>query len=218
MQVLVGCGAAVVHHDALELHVHDDEGCRARIEEFDADLPPERRFQYRAGVRGPRFDPARAPALDPGEWPPERLWKARRNFAVEYVESTIKALLAMYGMKHGSELTGWTFLLTGLQLVGELREALGIVAPGARGVAELMVGVGQARGDRMELAEAGGGAFVVRQRTCRLFRALDAPEATYLATDRVFEAAAEVLGPGIRIESTSLMRDAGGCFEWRVSG
>jgi hypothetical protein len=51
------------------------------------DLSPEERLQFRPGELPPPFDPARAPTLPEGGWPAERLTKAKRNYAMEYVRS-----------------------------------------------------------------------------------------------------------------------------------
>ncbi|HEU4440357.1 MAG TPA: hypothetical protein VFT36_13965, partial [Methylomirabilota bacterium] len=45
----------------------------------------------------PDFDPARAPRLDPGVWPPARLDTAVSRYAMEYVRTALPVLLDLLG-------------------------------------------------------------------------------------------------------------------------
>lgn len=45
----------------------------------------------------PEFDPAKAPKLDPAQWPESRQLKARRNYALGYVAQSTQALLDVFG-------------------------------------------------------------------------------------------------------------------------
>src|SRR2546423_4186167 len=65
--------------------------------ELDRDLAPEERLQFRPGELPPPFDPAAAPRLPAADWPPERLAKAERNYAMEYIRSGLPRLAEIFG-------------------------------------------------------------------------------------------------------------------------
>src|SRR6195256_4970697 len=52
--------------------------------EHDRELAQEERLQFRPGELAPPFDASAAPRL-PDAWTPERLAKAQRNYAMEYI-------------------------------------------------------------------------------------------------------------------------------------
>ena len=71
--------------------VDGDAGLEGYFQEYDHDLPPEERLRFVRNEEPPPFDPSRAPALD---WPAERLAKAHRAYAMEYVRSALPASIS----------------------------------------------------------------------------------------------------------------------------
>ena len=65
--------------------------------EHDRELAPEERLQFRPGELPPPFDPAAAPRLPAADWPAERLAKAERNYAMEYIRSGLPRLAEIFG-------------------------------------------------------------------------------------------------------------------------
>ena len=65
--------------------------------EHDRELAPEERLQFRPGELAPPFDPAAAPRLPAADWPAERLAKAERNYAMEYIRSGLPRLAEVFG-------------------------------------------------------------------------------------------------------------------------
>jgi hypothetical protein len=139
--------------------------------EYDRDLTPEERLRFAPGEEAPLFYPALAPRLPDGSWSPERLAKAQRNYAIEYVRSALPELVGLFGPAEARFLGGRSAYLVGLQHGEELKAMLGIAESGAAGFAELFRRLAAAQGDAVEVAREGDG-LRLSQRGWRL-----APEA-----------------------------------------
>ena len=113
--------------------------------EHDRELAPEERLQFRPGELPPPFDPAAAPKLPAADWPPERLAKAERNYAMEYIRSGLPRLAELFGPAEAAHLGRVTGRLVGAQLYREMAARLGIDGQGPRGFRHLH---GAARGRR----------------------------------------------------------------------
>jgi hypothetical protein len=95
--------------------------------EYDHDLSDEERLQYCPDEDGPDFDPEAAPALD---WSEERLAKARRNYAVQYIRVALPALWGVLG--DGAEgIARNAGYLIGLHSFHETAATLGLVEDGS---------------------------------------------------------------------------------------
>jgi hypothetical protein len=137
------------------------EGC---FLEYDRALAPEERLRFAPGEEAPLFDPAAAPRLPSGDWSAERLAKARRNYAIEYVKSALPELYALFGPAPAEALAGRAAYLVGLQYGAELTALLGLGDSGAEAFAELFCRLAAAQGATVELTRDGG-AWLVRQRS-----------------------------------------------------
>ena len=62
------------------------------FKEFTRDLAPEERLQFAAEEPVPDFDPDAQPSPPDNQWNEERLAKANRNYALEYIRNGIAAL------------------------------------------------------------------------------------------------------------------------------
>ena len=74
----------------------------------------------------PRFDPASAPRLDLDQWPTERLLKANRNYAMDYLTSSYQALIDSFGVDEAIWLARRNGQLIGRQFYPEVRGGLGL--------------------------------------------------------------------------------------------
>ncbi len=144
--------------------------------EHDHDLAPEERLIYRPGELPPRFDPDAAPVLPAGEWPAERLAKANRNYAMEYVRNGLPLLTELFGPSDGGHLGKHTGRLVGAQRYRALAEGLGFEpgAGGAEGFARLLAAMAEAEGDTAAAREEPDG-WRARRDGWRLGRGMDAP-------------------------------------------
>lgn len=128
--------------------------------EHDRDLAPDERLRFSPGEEMPDFDPATAPQLPAAGWPQERVQKARRNYAMEYVRTALPVLVAQRGPQEAAYLGGITGKLVGMQFYDETAEAFGISVPvvpsasshaSAEAFARFMVAFARAQGDEAEI-------------------------------------------------------------------
>jgi hypothetical protein len=76
------------------------------------------RFAY-GGEAMPRFDPALAPKLDAAAWPEERLARARRGYAIDYVRTMLATLEDLLGVEQAAQELRRVARLIGLQFYEE---------------------------------------------------------------------------------------------------
>lgn len=148
-------------------------GLAGYFREYDRELAPEERLQFRPGELPPPFDAAAAPKLPDGQWTPERLAKARRNYCMEYIRSGLPRLAELFGEAEATHLGRVTGRLIGAQLYRETADLVGGVGPGAEGFAAWMLGIANGEGDAA-VAETDGQALLVRRQSWRLVHGLGA--------------------------------------------
>lgn len=129
-----------------------DPGLEGYFQEYDHDLAPEDRLRFARHEQAPPFDPALAPDLDPADWPPIRLAKAHRAYAMEYVRSAWPETIQLFGGETARFLAGGGARLVGLQLFQPLAEVLGTEG----GFGAFLVRLAEAQGDT---ATVSGDAF-----------------------------------------------------------
>lgn len=93
--------------------------------EHDRVLGEDERLQFRRGERPPAFDPAVQPVPPAAQWNAERLAKARRNYALDYLRNGLCALADVVGRARAAELGGLSARLIGLQYFAETATAVG---------------------------------------------------------------------------------------------
>lgn len=67
--------------------------------EYDHDLAENERYRREVATNTPEFDPAIAPTLDPAIWNTDRLAKAKRKYAAQYVSLTVAGMMDMFGLE-----------------------------------------------------------------------------------------------------------------------
>src|SRR5262244_710592 len=134
--------------------------------EHDRDLAPDERLRFAPGEDGPDFDPACAPRVEGADWPPERLRKVTRNYAMDYVRTILPVLAETFGEAEARHLGGVTGTLIGMQYYAETAELLGVTDTGPEGFTEYLARLGQAQDDRVERLREGA-EMVVRRRLDR---------------------------------------------------
>lgn len=139
--------------------------------EHDRPLAPDERLVFRPGEDPPPFDETAAPRLPAGDWPAERLAKANRNYAMEYVRTGLPRLAELLGPSEARHLGNVAGRLVGAQLYRSTAEGLGAREAGATGFARLLAALAEAEGDEAEVVEENGTA-TVRRSGFRLFRGL----------------------------------------------
>jgi hypothetical protein len=137
--------------------------------EHDRALAPEERLQFCPGELPPPFNPAEAPKLAAADWPPERLAKAERNYAMEYVRSGLPRLAEIFGPAEAAHLGRVTGKLVGAQLYKETARLLDVDAGGAEAFGKFMMRLAAGEGDVAQIAMQGD-AVLVRRESWRLMR------------------------------------------------
>ncbi len=123
-----------------------DFGFCGYFQQYDHDLAPEQRLRFAPGELPPPFDAARQPVAPAGDWSPERLKKAARNYALEYLRNGLVELANVVGADKAREHGELSARLIGLQYYAETAARIGAVdgsALDAAGyVASMLAGMG----------------------------------------------------------------------------
>ncbi|MEI9990629.1 MAG: hypothetical protein WDM86_11375 [Rhizomicrobium sp.] len=191
--------------------VNGDPGLEGYYREYDRDLAPEERVRFVSGEQAPPFDPARAPKLDSADWPPERLAKVERSYAMEYVRSLLPTMLELFGAEDASALVGRTSRLIGLQYYDEVAALLEVRARDAHAFAELLAALASAQGERVEV-HRDGEAYVVVQSGWRLMHGIAAGGPLFPAWNTLWEGALAVHNRALRLTAER----RGESIAWRI--
>jgi hypothetical protein len=184
--------------------------------EHDRDLAPEERLQFRPGELAPPYDPAAAPQLPAGNWPAERLAKAERNYAVEYIRSGLPRLAEIFGPAEAAHLGRTAGRLIGAQLYRETAGALGIEPGGPASFASFMIGLAHGEGDWAEIS-SDGAAVLVRRPGWRLMRGIEPlSPAVFDAWNGLLEGALAVHDRFCALEVLARLDWGDDAFVWRI--
>jgi hypothetical protein len=184
--------------------------------EHDRELSPDERLQFRPGELPPPFDPDEAPNLPAEGWPAERLAKAERNYAMEYIRSGLPRLVEIFGPAEAGHLGRVTGRLIGAQLYRETADLLGVAQGGVEAFGTYMMRLAAGEGDEAEVARQGE-AVLVRRASWRLMRGLDPlSPAVFEGWNGLLEGALAVHDRYCVLEVLS-RRDLGDdAFVWRI--
>lgn len=142
------------------------------FKEFDHDLSPEERLVFAPDERPPAFDSAAQPAPPATEWSEERLAKANRNYAMEYVRNGIQALIQVVGYDRTCELGRRAARLTGLQNYPALASAVDTREGGVQEAADFLQRIMTGMGDDCVL-EQDNAQSRITQTGLRIVRGLE---------------------------------------------
>lgn len=153
------------------------------FEECDRELDATGRLRFAKGELPPPFDPARQPAPPAGHWSAQRLAKAARNYAVEYVRNGICELSRTIGEADTRELASLAARLTGMQCYRETAALVGASDGGVREATEYLRRMfGGLDDDAVVEPGASATHARLRQRGLRVARGLEAQERALLLT------------------------------------
>ena len=130
-----------------------DPGLEGYFYEADQDLAPDQRLRMALDEMGPRYRRAEVPPL-PFEG--ERLAKARRNYAVQYIRVALPELCAMFGGR-GASFAREAAVLVGMQLYRETASLLGTEGEGPAGFAAYLAEMLTGCGSQASVAPVAGG-------------------------------------------------------------
>ena len=142
--------------------VDGQHGLAGYFLEHDHDLAPDERLVFRPGEMPPPFDAATAPRLPAADWTPERLARAYRNYAMEYVRSGLPRLMELFGETEGAHVGHLTGRLIGAQSYKEIATAAGIEGDDEEALARLMAWIAEGEGDTVEITRDGDSVLAAR--------------------------------------------------------
>ena len=140
-------------------------------------LRDDERLIFAPHERPPPYDPAQQPKAPEAEWNEQRLAKAKRNYAVEYIRNGVRELVNVLGRDRALGLAKLAARLTGLQHYRRMAEAVsgedGRPGEAARFLAAMFEGMGD-----VCVIEDGrnGRGTCLRQRQLRIVRGLSGDE------------------------------------------
>lgn len=136
--------------------------------EHDRPLAPHERLRFARDEDGPDFDPAKAPVLGSASWPQERLAKARRNYAMEYLRTALPVAVGLLGDDGAERVIGLAMRQVGMQHHRDAAATLGLPPDGgAAGFARFLEAMARGQGDAA-VVRTDGEALVVEQSGPRL--------------------------------------------------
>ena len=193
-------------------------GLAGYFQEYDAALTPEQRLRFAPGELPPPFVPEAAPRLPATDWPADRLAKAERNYAMEYIRSGLPRLAEVFGPAEASHLGRVTGRLIGAQLYRETAMLLGTPGEGtgAAGFAEWLAALARAEGDTAEVVD-NDAATLVGRNGWRLMRGLGPlSPAIFDAWNGLFEGALAVHDRFLALEAIERIDYGDSRITWRI--
>jgi len=193
--------------------------------EYDRALAPDERVRFAYGEETmPRFDAAAAPRLDSAQWPAERLQRAHRRYAMQYLRTLLPTLQAVLGPADARAELGRTARLIGLQYHAELAALLGAStnlsvgdSVSARAFAHWLAAMQRAHGETVAQGETGEAACV-RLTGWRLARdlRLEDPLGAFDAWNALWLGACAAHDRFLTLETRREVRDGNWDIEWCV--
>jgi hypothetical protein len=176
--------------------------------EEDRELAPEERLRFRFGETCPPIDRATMPALPADTWPPERLAKVARNYAMDYIRNLIPVLTEQLGPLEAGGVLYRTGRRIGMQYATAVSDGLGTTP------SEVLARLLAAHGDDVDTADGS-----LHQHGWRLMRGLEdecVPE-WFDGWRGLWEGVVAVLDPTARLGVERRIDLGDDVFEWRVT-
>lgn len=201
-------------------------GLAGYFQEYGRALSPEERLIFSPGEMPPPFDPDAAPRLPAGQWPAERQAKAARNYAMEYVRTSLPRLAEVFGPAEATHLGRVTGQLIGAQCYLAAAAGLGTAmgqsrhkeTAGARAFAfgRFLAALAIAEGDSAEIEQRATSA-VVRRKGWRLMRGIGhLPPSVFDGWNGLFEGALSVHDRFLGLEVLQRPDWGDPVIEWRI--
>ena len=177
--------------------------------EEDRPLAENERLRFRFDEEGPDVDPAKLPHV---EWSEERMVKAKRNYAVQYIRSILPAAVSLFGEEEARTLGQETGRLIGMQCYDATAAFIGVKQNDPQAFAHYLATLLDAGGDAAEVAGA-----EVSTRTWRMMNGKEGvTPACFDAWNALFEGALAVHNRHLRLEVTSRMDAGADRWGWRI--
>lgn len=144
--------------------------------EYDRDLSADERLQFAPDERPPAYNLDDQPIAPAGEWNKERLAKANRNYAVEYIRNGVRELVNVLSTERTLVLCRRAARLTGLQHYPRMAEAVGGVDGGLAEAAAFLATMFAGMGDSCEINASSDESITLHHAGLRVVRDLSLKE------------------------------------------
>ena len=191
-------------------------GLAGYFRQFDHDLAPDQRLQFAPAEMAPPFDPDAAPQLNPDDWPAERLHKANRNYAMDYIKTALPELVATLGPGEAGALGNLAGNIIGRQYYRQIQALLGTDGGGALDFARFMAAMATAQDDTAECA-GGEDDATVRITGWRLMRGReDRHPAVFEAWNGLWQGCLAAHNRFLALQIGDRMDYGDDAFKWRI--
>lgn len=190
--------------------------------EYDHDLAPGERLQFARHEHGPDFDPALAPTLPEASWPEERILRARRNYAMEYVRTLLPAAIDVLGPGEAAGLLTLAACQVAIQHYHQAYRGLLHEEPDGtiEGFTRFMAALAGATGDELTIEPGTNDRpWTVRQHGWRLFPSANVHRAVVDIWNSTLEGAALAHDPRLELKLLDLTvpeKNHQPCFTWTI--
>src|SRR5699024_7138770 len=129
--------------------VDGQSGLEGYYYEYKHDLQPHERLRFAREEEAPLFDQTKAPTLPTTEWPKERLAKAHRNYAMEYMRTSYQVAFSLGGPIEATHRLNTIGKMIGMQFYHEIKDILGAqYSNDAKGFTQFMIDFISGHGDK----------------------------------------------------------------------
>jgi len=125
-------------------------GLEGYYHEYDHDLTPAQRLQFRPDECCPPIDPSTLPALDLDVWPAERRAKAYRNYAMEYLRNALPILAELLDAEEALTIGRICGRQIGMHCHDDVTALIPTAGDDARSFLDLLYALLTASGDEIE--------------------------------------------------------------------
>lgn len=167
--------------------------------EYDHELSIGERAKFSFAHKTPPFIEGSAPKLDPAMWPEERILKARRNFAGDYLRVCVDTVYAQHGRAGGDSLISQALGIYGVQTYKEYSRLFNIDSNDAAAVGSIFKGLLSACNQQYEIASASPREFQLMFKQWRPFEN-GLPETTKEALFTFYKSLGRSINGQLRID------------------
>ncbi len=191
-------------------------GMAGYFKEFDHDLEPDQRLQFDPSEEAPPFDPEAAPKLDPDDWTADRLQKANRNFAMDFIKISLPELAIVFGPGRAGFLGNLAGQQIGRQFYRQIQELLDHSGDGAADFGNFLAAMASAQDDPCEVS-SDKDATIFRQFGWRLMRGRGKVHpVVFEAWNGLWQGGLAVHNRFLVLEVLKRLDYGDDCFEWRI--
>jgi hypothetical protein len=185
-------------------------GLEGYFQEYDHDLAEDERLRFEPGERAPLFDADLAPALS---FKGERLHRARRNYALQYIRVGLPVLCDLLGGDASAQRR--PAVLVGMQLYEELCSVLGPFDRDQKGFGDFLAALLRGCGDEPRLKTSANDVSVSVSNLRVLAR--DADRTAFDAWNALWSGALSVHNRDLQLEVESRVDKGDLLWTWVVS-